>query len=107
MKGKPAISHILEEFKRELQEIAGDRLKKVVLFGSHARGEAAGDSDIDVILLFSEEPSHEVKRRIRDVSNALSLKHDAVIAEFIFTESEFQRYQTPFILNIKREGIAI
>ena len=39
---------LLEELKRGLQEIYGDRLRAVLLFGSQARGEATEDSDVDV-----------------------------------------------------------
>jgi hypothetical protein len=45
--------------------------------------------------------------KIRAISNALSLKYDVVISEFLFTEEEFERYNTPFLLNVKRNGILI
>jgi predicted nucleotidyltransferase len=39
---------ILAQFHAALVEIYGDRLDRIVLFGSHARGDEREDSDYDV-----------------------------------------------------------
>ena len=41
------IQPILQELKARLQEVYGERLKGLYLFGSYARGDATEDSDID------------------------------------------------------------
>ena len=46
--GTQAIDPILTLYRRKLDEIYGDRLERVVLFGSRARGDARVDSDYDV-----------------------------------------------------------
>ncbi len=107
MNSKITIKPIVTKFKREIKKITGDNLKKIILFGSHARNEEVKYSDIDIILLFQDEPSEEIKSKIKEISNSLSLQYDVVIAEIFLTQSEFQTYQTPFLLNIKKEGIAI
>lgn len=107
MNKKISVKPVLEKFKREAKRLNGDNLKKIVLFGSYARGEAKKGSDIDMILIFQREPSAEIKNRIREISNSLSLQYDVVIAEFLITQSEFQRYKTPFLLSVKKEGIAL
>jgi predicted nucleotidyltransferase len=107
MNKKHSIRPVLKKFKKEVKQINGNNLRKIVLFGSQARGKAERDSDIDVILIFQKEPSIKMKNRIREISNSLSLEHDVVIAEFLVTQSEFQKYKTPFLLNIKKEGIVL
>lgn len=42
---------LIERMKGVLQPVFRERLKGVVLFGSEARGEAAPDSDIDLLIL--------------------------------------------------------
>jgi predicted nucleotidyltransferase len=42
---------MLRELKRSLIAFYGPRLKKIVLFGSYARGEATPDSDMDVLIV--------------------------------------------------------
>ncbi len=45
------IEGILTELRRELDVLYGDRLLRLVLFGSHARGDAVPGSDIDVLVV--------------------------------------------------------
>jgi uncharacterized protein len=39
---------VLKRFRAVVTETYGDRLERVVLFGSRARGDAQADSDYDV-----------------------------------------------------------
>jgi predicted nucleotidyltransferase len=48
MAASPADDPILKRFRAALHEIYGDRIERVVLFGSRARGDAREDSDYDV-----------------------------------------------------------
>ena len=55
-----AIKPLLNELKRDLQELYGDRLVKLILFGSHARGEANLDSDIDLLAVLKSPVSQVI-----------------------------------------------
>ncbi len=101
------IKEIIKEFKTKIESIAGSHLKHIILFGSIARGDAVEGSDIDLLLVFNSKISPDMIRKIRDASNFLSLKYDVVISEFLFTEEEFEKYKTPFLLNVKKEGVKI
>ncbi|MFP4248886.1 MAG: nucleotidyltransferase domain-containing protein, partial [Armatimonadota bacterium] len=48
------LDEALRELKRELEALYGDRLRGVYLFGSHARGEAGPDSDVDVAVVLDD-----------------------------------------------------
>jgi uncharacterized protein len=51
-----AIGHsdpVLTRLRRSLEELYGERLSRVVLFGSRARGEASADSDYDVAVFLN------------------------------------------------------
>jgi predicted nucleotidyltransferase len=48
------MEQILVDLKKSLQEITGDRLIKMVLYGSRARGDFSEDSDTDIAI----EASH-------------------------------------------------
>ncbi|HEY5046858.1 MAG TPA: nucleotidyltransferase domain-containing protein [Rhizomicrobium sp.] len=50
-----ATDPILVRFRRSLNEAYGNRIERVVLFGSRARGEARSDSDYD-IAVFIRDP---------------------------------------------------
>ena len=48
------IHNIVYQFAKQLREIYGDELKKVVVYGSYARGDYQKNSDVD-IRIFSPE----------------------------------------------------
>jgi len=60
-----SIAPTINEIKRSLHELYGDRLVKLILFGSHARGEANPDSDIDLLAVF-KSPISQVQEIVRN-----------------------------------------
>jgi len=61
----PGTHSILIELRRELGLLYSERLERMVLFGSHARGSAEAGSDIDVLVVLNGpvRPGTEIKRR--------------------------------------------
>jgi predicted nucleotidyltransferase len=103
-----AIRPILRNLRHRLDELYGRRLREVVLYGSHSRDQAVEGSDIDVLVVL-EGPvnaSDEVSRTIQDVSD-LSLQHDVVLSCLFISADEFETGQSPLLLNIRREGVAL
>jgi predicted nucleotidyltransferase len=49
----PRANPTLAKFRAALAEMYGDRLERVVLFGSRARGDAQPDSDYDVAVFLN------------------------------------------------------
>ena len=45
------MEQILVDLKKSIQEIAGDRLIKMVLYGSKASGDYSKDSDTDIAIV--------------------------------------------------------
>jgi predicted nucleotidyltransferase len=50
----PAADPVLKRFRAALDVLYGDRIERVVLFGSRARGDAREDSDYDVAVFFEK-----------------------------------------------------
>jgi predicted nucleotidyltransferase len=105
---KPALHHILEQFRRGLERIYGARLAEVVLFGSQARNEAWSDSDIDVLVVLkgSVDPNLEIPR-VSPLASGLSLRHDVVISCVYVSEEDFRADESPLLLNVRREGVTV
>ena len=102
----PQQAAALDVFAEAVRHLLGERLLALKLFGSHARGEAAADSDLDVLVAV-EEASPALENQILDFAFQMNLAHDVyisprVIARKIFEDSVWGN--TPFIRALEREG---
>ena len=99
---------VLCELRRRLESVYGDRLVRLLLYGSQARGDAEPGSDIDVLVILrgAVSPCEEIARTLSDVSE-LSLEHDVVVACAFLSEDQFDRERSPFVCNVRREGISV
>jgi predicted nucleotidyltransferase len=99
----------LQEVKSKLIELLGDKLKRFVLFGSRARGDADGTSDIDVAIVVADL-TKEVKRKIIDCVVEVEVKYLVPISIIVFSEDEFRRLrelERRIALDIEMEGVEI
>jgi type I restriction enzyme S subunit len=105
---KVRLRKILKNLRQEFDEELGEQLKALYLYGSQARGDARSDSDIDVLAVIQGDFDYfEMLDRTSRAVGDLSLANDVVISRAFVSADDFQRGQTPFLLNVQREGIAI
>jgi len=101
------LQSILDETEARLRNIYGDRFLGLVLFGSHARGGAVQGSDIDLVLLLRDCVGVRERRHYAEAVAELSLRHDVVISLVPMGIEEYRMDKTPFLLNVRREGIPL
>lgn len=105
---RPEIKPILEELRREFEAIYGERLVKIILFGSHARGEAELDSDIDVlVVLRGPVDDWEEGDRTSEAIADICLRYGVLIERFFVSEEEFAQASVSLVRNVRREGVAV
>ena|SRR5438094_4416804 len=66
--------------ERITAEFAVDR---IVLFGSVVRGEADEESDVDLLIVLKDPPSHQVRDHITSIILDINLEYDANLSELI------------------------
>ena len=82
-------------FKKIVSILARYRVKKIAVFGSYARGEAKPESDVDILVEFSERKSLlDLVGIEQELSEALGVKAD------LLTEKSISPY---LIDRIKKE----
>lgn len=99
------IKDILQELKEGLQKRYGSKLKRIMLFGSYARGEQRSDSDVDVAIIL-EDFSHACAEieRTADIVSSISLKLDTLISLVPIKEEDWYKRKTSLVSNIRRDG---
>ncbi len=102
------VKSALRDFRSALDELYQEDCPKILIFGSQARKEASETSDIDVLLLYPDavNPGTEI-RRISPILADLNLRFQVLISILPAAEEKYQKSQSLFWKNIKREGINI
>jgi len=102
------VQTVLAALKRELTSLLGDRFDRIILYGSYARGQAQPGSDIDVLIVLRGDFDYgELIRLTSSAVSRLSLEHDVVISRAFVTPERYEKEQSPFLLNVRREGVPV
>lgn len=104
----PETLDILMPLRDYLKQQYQDRLDRVILFGSQARGEATAASDIDVLIVLHDpvNASAELDRTSQFVAQ-LCLEHNLLISRLFMPRSRFETENSPLLRNIRSEGIVL
>jgi len=97
---------VLDIFVRELRKALGSRLKKVILYGSRARGDDSSDSDYDILAIV-DEVTKDIDALIDEVAGEILYEHSAVFSVIPMNEERFDKDYDPFLMNVHREGIVL
>ena len=99
---------LLNKLKSGLVALYGDRLFSVILFGSHVRGEATSESDIDVMIVLVD-PVNAVEERAKMSSLFWYFlrEYDELVSIIPISKSRFLEGEISFLRVVKREGIEI
>jgi predicted nucleotidyltransferase len=102
------LNHVLAELRSQLDKLYGSRLVRLLLYGSQARGDAMHGSDVDVLVVLAGpvDPATEIER-VTPITAALSLEHDIVISCVYVSEERYVQENSPFLLNVRREGVVV
>jgi len=102
------VQKVLKKLKKELLHIYGEQLDSIILYGSRARGDERPDSDIDILIILKDDFNYSKMLRLSsDLAASLSLENDVVISRAFVSKEQFEQRQTPFLMNVHREGIPV
>ena len=104
MTSETIIDPVIARFRAALDEVYGERLERVVLFGSHARGDARPDSDYDFAVFLRDARSlWEESGALAEVETEILLDMGAVINALPFPAADYDA-RTPLMHELRRDG---
>ena len=92
----------------DLRGLYGDRLKRVLLFGSWARGDAHPESDIDLLVVLDrvDSPWEELER-MDEILDRHSVEHETVVSAMPTAEAALAECTVPALIRATIEGRAV
>ena len=98
---------ILKRFCAALGEMYGQRLERVVLFGSRARGDAHEDSDYDVAVFLRDMADQFAEMdRLADLSTKIIVEEDGpFIHAMPYRAGSYNDERMPLMHEIRADGI--
>lgn len=99
---------IINEYRSSLDALLGEKLDSVILYGSRARGDARDDSDIDLLCVIKGDFTHgDLIKQTSELTSRISLKYGVAISRTFVSLKDMQNRNNPFLMNIRREGVAV
>jgi uncharacterized protein len=96
---------VAKEFASVVRNRLHNNLKKIVLFGSRARGDHKKNSDYDILLLVKKRDKHS-REIVLNASLEMLDKYDALFGTIMCNSVDWRRKKEfPIGLNIAKDGI--
>jgi predicted nucleotidyltransferase len=103
---KSAVEHGIDEMVETARRALGDRLRRVVLYGSYARGDYDAESDVDLLIVADGVPGEARDQLIAAMSD-LCIRVGRLIVPSVLDTRRWEwlvEQEAPIALNIMREG---
>ena len=84
----------------------GNNVLRIILYGSVARGEETGESDVDIAIILSQKLSPELDDQLSDTIVDMNLKYDKVYSVVDIQKDDYEKWRSyiPFYRNVEKEG---
>ena len=104
----PIVQTALKELKDALQDLYGERLRGLYLYGSYARGTAHQGSDIDILIVLAGtfKPEAEITR-MSPVVSAICLHHDLLISLYPISPERLETRHNPFLETVQDDTVLL
>ena len=108
MKKEVDTNLILNSICRFAEKVFAEKLDKVILYGSYARGDFDEESDVDVMIVvdMNEADLRRYEALFTEFSSDASLENEVLIVPLLCDKARFesQMKYVPFIQSINEEG---
>ena len=98
---------MLARLSKDIRARLGEHLRRIILFGSRARGDAKPDSDYDLLVVV-DKVDRNVKEAIDDIAGEMLYQFGAVVSAFPTSEEVTKsRKYSPLLINVAKDGVLV
>ncbi len=107
------INQALKKFTLEINKILGERVRKIILYGSYARGDYNNSSDIDIMILtdLNDDEIDEYRKKVSYLAYDIEEENDfdIMLSPLVKNIDKFNYWidVLPFYMNVKKEGVVL
>ena len=107
------IKDIIDEFIENVNKILENRVKKIILYGSYARGDYNNSSDIDIMILtdLNDDEIVEYRDKISDIAYDIEEANnfDIWLSPLVKNIDKFNYWLAvkAFYMNVQKEGVVL
>lgn len=101
------VTELLAEARTGLSILYGRRLHALYLFGSHARGEATRDSDVDLAIVLASVADYAAEiERTSELIATLARRYDTSVSRVFVSNDDWMRGEGPFLISARADAVA-
>ncbi len=103
------LKSLLPEIEKRIRVAFGSKVKKIILYGSYARGDYDSESDVDIFVLVNDNDLRKYRKdRVKIITEYLEF-HDLLLSIRIINANNFSTYKDviPFYQNVMSQGITL
>jgi len=99
----------LKKFVKKIREKLNDKIWGIYLFGSFAKGSDSPESDIDVLIIYSDNNLNEITEVIDEIGFEIACEFGEIIEPVLMSEKEYKESigHSPFLWEVITFGKAI
>ena len=100
---------VLGTFTREARRLAGDRVERIVVYGSMARGDSGPESDLDIWVDWNGDEA-EGRAILSTLGADLFVETGLIVSVHVVSAERRRRleaWQTGFFRNVQAEGLVV
>lgn len=82
----------------------GERLHRLILYGSYPQGETTPLSDVDLLVVLEGSVGRAEEERAYAVKHTLRNEYDLNVSPLVAVRERFDTYDQPLFRNVRSEG---
>lgn len=105
------LQRILRKVRSSSEKLYAEKLNKIILYGSYARGDNTEESDIDIMIVLNcdYDEVRKFRGKTSEMASDISLEEDVFLSILLRDKKHFEDNKDflPFYRNVIQDGVAV